>query len=302
MSVRTSKLLSLTAVLLGALAGPAAVGAGGLCATGCMLGGRGPSAVAQGTQFTSGNPTYDEFFTELYEIQVDLGKAQDATRGVRAPLAEAVGAEEDASLVLIAKKVRKKTEKLAEDGTGLELKLPDEDDEDSKLSVTVVGKDPDEESAKLVKTIETTAKKLQKLIAKMKRYKKQLEEMPAKISALRVEIDTAFRTSMSKKSEVKKNLDDAEKLIPLMLQRATQTAKDAETGLSKLADATTTRERVKPEGPPEGGTPPADDGSKPKPKPSGSSTAKPPADGGSTPKPKPPGGGSSPPPKGDFEP
>ena len=41
--------------------------------TGCALfGGGGPSTVAQGKYYSSGNPQYDQYFIELYELQVQM--------------------------------------------------------------------------------------------------------------------------------------------------------------------------------------------------------------------------------------
>lgn len=62
---------------------------------GCMFGSGGPSTVAQGHAYRSGDPTFDRFFTELYELQVELAKAPDDEKAHRIALAKKLGMELD---------------------------------------------------------------------------------------------------------------------------------------------------------------------------------------------------------------
>jgi hypothetical protein len=74
--------------LLGALAlcGPAA----------CGLTQRGPSEVAQGRYFPTGNPNYDEFFVRLHRMQVELKAAPDTLTAVRGDLVRRLELEPNA--------------------------------------------------------------------------------------------------------------------------------------------------------------------------------------------------------------
>jgi hypothetical protein len=75
---------ALLAVL--ALGGPAA----------CGLSQRGPSAVAQGRYFPTGNPNYDEFFVRLYRMQVELKAAPETLAAVRGDLVRRLALEPSA--------------------------------------------------------------------------------------------------------------------------------------------------------------------------------------------------------------
>jgi len=68
---------------------------------GC-LGQRGPSEVAQGHRYESGDPTYDQFFEAVHELQVELAKAPGAEAKLRLELGDTLGLkveddEEDAA-------------------------------------------------------------------------------------------------------------------------------------------------------------------------------------------------------------
>jgi hypothetical protein len=60
---------------------------------GCMFGGGGPSAVGQGQQYRSGDATFDQFFSELHELQVELAKAPADEKENRIALAKKLGLE-----------------------------------------------------------------------------------------------------------------------------------------------------------------------------------------------------------------
>jgi hypothetical protein len=57
---------------------------------GC-LGQRGPSEVAQGHRYESGDPTYDQFFQAVHELQVEMGKAPGAEAELRVELGKTLG-------------------------------------------------------------------------------------------------------------------------------------------------------------------------------------------------------------------
>src|SRR5690349_469945 len=83
---------------------PVALAALTLSATGC-LGSKGPSAVGQGQKYTSGDPTFDEFFTQLYDFQIEMGKAPESEKQVRKDLATALKMDDDgASAAMLSKK------------------------------------------------------------------------------------------------------------------------------------------------------------------------------------------------------
>jgi hypothetical protein len=60
---------------------------------GCMFGSGGPSAVSQGHAYRSGDATFDQFFTELHELSVELAKAPEEEKAHRIALAKELGME-----------------------------------------------------------------------------------------------------------------------------------------------------------------------------------------------------------------
>jgi hypothetical protein len=285
-----------------ALAGAPAVGLATL--SGCFIfGSPGPSAVGQGQQYTSGEPTYDEFFQGLYEVQVSMGKAPEDEKKVRAAFAEEVGAEEDSSANLVAKQVKKVADKIAEGGTGLkvDVKGADGDDpEDVEVNVHVAGKDLDDRGKAFVKAIEETLEAEGKVATKLRKAKRIIKKLEEDLTQLESGVDAnmTFRKSTGKKSEVKKNLADARTLIPLMQTRADDVAGAAQKFVEQVQEAASTdhgqfaapaapvpAEGVTLEGDKAKGDKPKSDGDKPK-------GDKPRGEGGSKP----------PPPPSDFEP
>lgn len=59
---------------------------------GC-LGHRGPSEVAQGQRYESGDPTYDQFFAAVHDLQVEMAKAPQEEARLRLELAKPLGVE-----------------------------------------------------------------------------------------------------------------------------------------------------------------------------------------------------------------
>ncbi|MFO0571488.1 MAG: hypothetical protein U0263_38010 [Polyangiaceae bacterium] len=302
---------------------------------GC-LGHTGPSEVAQGQRYESGDPTYDQFFQAVHDLSVELSAApkreaelrlslgkelgvepEEDDADVAAPVAEkpanmdgapvasdapsapsptdayeqqlkqgainaipgaatvnAVSAQVEqakqtvgqfkalfggakpetpsskpaappapqqvkkgpkapsASLVAKAVKTRaKKLEfemKLDVDESGLEAG-------DAKAKVLTAG-DADE-GKKLAKLVEETAQGELELLGKLAAAKKKLAKLAAVGGALDANVDSTFRKSRAKMSEVRTNLADAKALIELMEQRTSEVDKKARLMLTKLGDA-----------------------------------------------------------------
>jgi hypothetical protein len=279
------------------LAGAPALGL--IALSGCFIfGSPGPSAVGQGQRYSAGDPNYDAFFEALHEHQVAMGTAPEDEKKLRAPLAEEVGAEEDAAANLVAKQVKKAADKLAESGTGIKVVVTgmDEDDpDDVGVTVNVVGAEVDARAKEFLKTLEATLQGEAKIAAKMRRTRKKIQKLEGEVAALEAGIDTTFRKGgPSKKSEVRKNLADAKTLIPLMIARADEVVGAAQRFVEQVQNAANTdKGQFAAPAPPPPESVELDDKSK--------------ADKGDKSegdKPKPKGDGSSkpPPPPSDFEP
>ena len=317
MSVKRSVRSITTALITSATFAAAPLGLVTIASTaGCgIFGSSGPSDVGQGKQYTSGDPNFDQFFTELFELQVMLGDAPEGEKDVRRKLAATWDVEEDASAILIAKAVKRKVDAWAATGIGLKAEtsgLEGSDPGDSKLAVTVTDGSLSGDDQKMVKAAEAAGTSAAKVVARMGQAKMRITKLQATISALEGAVDTAFKKGgPGKKSEVRKNLEDAKTLMPLMNTRAEEVAISAKKLAKKLGEALTTdpsllkKPEPKPVPPPEtdGEGGPTGDGENAgdKPKPSGDK----PKPSGDKPKPKPggdkpkPSGGTPPP---DFEP
>ena len=267
-----------------------------------VFGSPGPSMVGQGKKYESGDPNFDEFFAKLYDVQLEMAKAPSTEKDSRQELIKATKSDPDASATLLAKKVEKRAKEMAEAGTGIKLTIDGlEGTSTPTVELKTFGKEPSGEDKELLTALEQTAKEEAKLLGRLRDVERELEQMRALSIALDQQVDNAFRKGgPAKKAEVRKNLEDARTLMPLMVARAQETADVARTGLKKLSEAADTegsykKEEPPPPPPPPEETPETEGKPKPKPKPGpgpgpGTGTAPPP------PKPQP----AQPPP--DFEP
>jgi len=308
MSVKYLSRRTVSGILLAAMpiVSPALMAGIAVTESGCfVLGSPGPSAVSQGQQYQSGDPTYDQFFQQLYDLQVELAKAPDEEKNIRAELASSAKLDEGVSATLLSKKIGKRAEELEAAGTGLKLEIEGLDPgEDPKSSLSVKGKELEGDAKVVMRAVESAALSSLKLTARMRKTKKVIEQLNAQALALEASIKTAFRKGgPSKQAEVKKNLEDAKKLLPLMEARADEVGESARTTAKKLAEAVATDKGQFDAPPPPPEPPPSEEppeeekkgdkkkGDKKKP----AGDAKPPVD-----KPTPPPADKPPP--SDFEP
>lgn len=311
---KLTRRLSQSLLPLAIWASPVALAAIATTTPGCLFGSGGPSAVGQGKQYKTGDPTFDEYFQSLYDLQIELGKAPNDEKEIRRELAKQLKGDPDASATLLSKRAEKRAKELAEAGTGLKVEVSGLGEGDVSAEVSSAGADLDGEGKDFVNAVKAAIVSEGKLHNRMKKAGRIIEKLSGMTAALEQQVDTSFRKSVSQKGEVRKNLVDAKKLLPIMQARADEVAGSAETAVKKLAEALNTddgsfdKPPPPPPPPPEetngsenGGTttPPVD-------KPKGGGTDKP--KGGGTDKPK--GGGTDkpppppppPPPPGDFEP
>jgi len=259
-------------------AGPALAVGAALLQPGCFVFGSGPSAVGQGRQYTSGDPQFDEFFSVLYQLQVDLGKAPDQEKKIRTDLAAALAFQDEPSASLLGKKIKTQTQQIAGAGTGLKVALnEDADDEDeAKADIQTVGKALTPQDEKVVRAIERAAREALALMVRMKKGDRQLDKLRADAVTLAQQADARFRKSVGKKNEVEKNLEDAQQLMPLMSTRAREVAETAKKFIKQIEESAHTDDgSFAPPPPPEpefevedaGPPPPPAKGSKPAPAP-----------------------------------
>jgi hypothetical protein len=307
LKVCTKKTLAVAASVVTTSFGPALALGVAVSQQGCFVfGSPGPSMVGQGTKYQSGDPNFDQFFTSLYDLQIEMSKAPAQEKEIRQDIAKLTKSDPDASATLLGKKVEKKAKELAEAGTGLALEVEGLEGEGApSVKIVVEGKELSGDDKSYVDDVEKAAKAEAKLLGRMRDITRELEQMRATSVALDQQVDASFRKGgPSKKAEVRKNLEDARTLMPLMAARAQETSDAAKAALKKLSEAMNTKgaykkEEAPPPPPPEEETTPEEPG---KPKPPAGSGTKPPAGSGTKP---PTGSGTKPPPPPpppDFEP
>lgn len=181
----------------------------------------GPTAVAQGRYYASGNPEYDAFFVELHRLQVELKDAPDRAAEPRQALAKALDVGVDADVIKEA--LGKKASELNAHQIKFTVQKPASPDKPSTLHVTG---SPSGDAAELQKTLEDALAKISELKIAADGWQKALEPLPEREAALESNVDTAFADKPPRtRSEVRANLTDGRKIIDLLVTRAQETAR-----------------------------------------------------------------------------
>ncbi len=210
---------------------------------GCFVfGSPGPSAVGQGREYKSGDPTFDAFFDALHDVQVQMAEAPDEEKAIRRALAKKLDTDADASARVLAEKTKQRAHSMAAHGIALKLETDEGDAETkAKADLHASGGAPAGADKRFVTAVEAAVQKELELARQMKKSSKLLEQLRASTAALDANIDTTFRLGgPRKKSEVRKNLDDAKLLMPMMNARADEVRDAAMETAKKLTDAVET--------------------------------------------------------------
>jgi hypothetical protein len=203
-----------------------------LATSACQLLARGgPTAVAQGRYFSTGNPEYDDFFIDLHRLQVELNDAPAQAAAPRAALAEKLEVGLDTEVIREA--LKKRVTELA--GRSVKLAVEKPSEPTKPLALRVTGS-PSGADAELKATLDETLGKASELKLRVGGWLKLLDELPGRATALEGSVNAAFvGTSPGKREDIKKNLTDAKKVVEILVTRA----KDAERTNSELLEAVT---------------------------------------------------------------
>jgi hypothetical protein len=204
-----------------------------LGATSCVNN-RGPSDVSQAKEYKSGNAEYDEFFSEVYQLQVALGKAPDRERAIRQQLSQALGIDGASRAEEIAEAISKRAGNLGKPPAKLKLELSGLETKGSPAAVlTTTGTISDAKDKAVADAIDQASKDTAALLGDARRSSAATEHLKTQAPALESKLDATFGSSV-KKGDVSKNLKDAEQMIPLMASRATEIEERALELLKKL--------------------------------------------------------------------
>ncbi len=218
---------------------PAFCVAAALTTSGCLFGSPGPSNVSQGEQYSSGDATFDQFFSQLFLVQLKMGEAPARQSAIRARLARAGGVDAAASTNDISAAIETRDAKIAMSGvkskiaaTGLDGTGP------ATATVVTTGSGASADDTEFLATLDACVKDEAALLSDLRASKPSMDALGAQAATLEPGIGATFyKGGAPKKAEVRKNLEDAEKLIPLMDTRDDQVAGDIVDILKKLEHA-----------------------------------------------------------------
>lgn len=219
----------------------------GLCFSalpGCAsFGANKPSTVAQGKYYSSGEAHYDEFFISLYWMQVAMADAPRVPENERLALAKALSLPPGSDASTIAERLREEAQKLSRAGVHLRLDQNPAPDKFSQASVTLrsSARSKDDPSAALLTQVEQSGTNLLRSVDDATQGEENLGKLEPEATRLDAVAEVAFADAhFGKVGEVKKNLADARRLIPLMHARAEEVRHASEALLLELSRAVNT--------------------------------------------------------------
>jgi hypothetical protein len=200
-----------------------------LASAACML--NGESRTAQGQLYTSGNATYDSFFREVHQQQVDAASWGDDKKGAHKSLVSALELTPDAADVTIVQATHESSSKLAKQPGTLHLDV-------DGTAVHVVASGGAGDGGALFRAIEDSAhqeleraKRLRAVQPKLEALAKQDSDMEARVKA-----DFA-QYGETKENEVAGELIAIHDVIAKLRARAESEARESEDFVADLGRA-----------------------------------------------------------------
>jgi len=215
-----------------------AIGLASASSSGCALfGSNSESTVARGKYYASGNAYYDEFFVDLYLLQVGMADAPKVPEAERQRLVQLLQLEPQATPAMIELRLHEEALNLSRAGVHLRLDQSSlADGPEAARTVVRSNALPKQDPAlTLLATVETTSTQLLRWSLTMKQKEQSLGQLELMTIRLDAGVDRAFsQAPVGKPNEVKQNLADAHKLIPLMRARCEAVRSSTEQLLAAL--------------------------------------------------------------------
>jgi len=213
--------------------------AAGSATSGCAaIGSSSQSTVAQGKYYASGNPYYDDFFVDLYLLQVGIADAAKTPEAERTALVRLLQLDTRATPAAIEQRLHEEALKLSRAGVHLRLdpSAPSDKPEAASAVIRSNARPRENAAAALLSGVETSATNLLRWSLTMKQGEEALNRLEMMTIRLDADVDKAFAQSrVGKLGEVKDNLADAHKLIPLMRARGREVRADTEQLLAAVS-------------------------------------------------------------------
>ena len=204
---------------------------------------RNQSTVARGKYYDAGDRRYAEFFVGLYVLQVEMEQAPHLPELERLSLAHSLGLTPPATTDEVAQRLHEEALKLSQSGLRMRLDQNPSSSKPNAASAAVRTSERPKESGTLalLTQLETSATSLLRNIGQMKAADSELDSLELAGGGLDATVDKDFSSAQgSKLLEVKKNLEDAHRLIALMKIRAAQVQSESNELLSAVAKAVNT--------------------------------------------------------------
>ena len=177
------------------------------------------SEVASGNRFEAGEPSYDEFFKSLYDLQLTMGHAPDREQAVRQGLVKVADAPPTATNDDLSAALDKRLDAFGKTGVSVKVSVTGLDGDDPTAHVVKSGA-PTGADAEALTSLEDAVRDAVALLLDLRHSKPELERLKEALPPLDPKVDTAFKDASSRKRrEIRDNLTDAGKLIPLMVAR-----------------------------------------------------------------------------------
>ncbi len=198
-----------------------ALAVGGANVSCAVFVGSGPTPVAQGKYYASGNPEYDQFFLELYETQVAMATTPERLTSARYGLADGLGVGRDLPDEVLVAHVRARVRDLADEGRIMKLEVNAEvDDEPSAAVLRTRPETRDGATRELAEPVEKVSNELLSLRALLDTNTARFDRLERRLDGLRDRADEAFVRDITKFHEVKRNLEDATRVLAYMREQA----------------------------------------------------------------------------------
>lgn len=175
----------------------------------------GPSNVAQGRYYSTGDPEYDDFFLRLFRLQIKLKDAPPRVGEPRQQVAEALNVGPDPEEIRTA--LAKRASEL--NGRGIRYSVAHTADPNQPPTLVVTG-NPTGNDFALKGMLEKALKSAGELAIDLAAWQKELDELAPREATLEGNIGEAFAArSESERTEIKSNLVDGSKIIALLVER-----------------------------------------------------------------------------------
>lgn len=214
---------------------------------GCKLferkGAAGETRVSEGKLYQSDNPTYDEFFQGVYDLQTHTKEAVEEESQARAPIEQALGTR-NTTPEHLGDLLRGRLKSRNHEGTPVRIMVigldpPKGGDKPKKVEVTV--SIPDEAAIgpsqhDLVRSLEESAKSEAEIASKYGAASAKARGLLTRLGKLSTSVDVDFTTS-ARREEVSQELRASKPILSSVADRAEKASGTARSFLKAMADA-----------------------------------------------------------------